>query len=101
MLASVNRAPTDLRKPSRSLGRTQCSCRLQGRLACERSENASMDPVTRFGEFITTQLRDHSIDHADGLLDAQWKSPSTQALQAVLTQFSPEQRMAVRRVVAN
>jgi len=58
-----------------------------------------MTPLDKFGEFVTTKLRDAAIDKADSLLVAYWKAPSLQNLQTALGRLTPEQQALVRRCV--
>jgi hypothetical protein len=58
-----------------------------------------MHPLERFGQFVTAQLRDPAIDHADGLIAGRWKSPATQELQAALARLPAGHRELVRRAV--
>lgn len=55
--------------------------------------------VDKFGEFIITRLRDHSIDHFNGLAEGLWKAPALQELQADLATLNEEQMHIVRRCV--
>jgi hypothetical protein len=55
--------------------------------------------LDKFGAFVVAKLRDAAIDHADALLDARWKAPGLQGLQADLQRLSPDQRAVVRRCV--
>src|SRR5262249_44977396 len=57
------------------------------------------DPLSRFGRFLMTQLRDRGINHFDGLAEGRWKAPSLLRLQANLQKFTPEQQAVVRRCV--
>ena len=55
------------------------------------------DPLSEFGQFLMTRLRDRGIGSLDYLLQAKWKAPSLKKIQRELQALSPAQRKLVRR----
>lgn len=56
--------------------------------------------VDKFGKFLVNSLRDGALDFFDGLARGDWKSSSTQDLQASLASLTTDQREIVRQCVA-
>lgn len=62
---------------------------------------ASSSVLDAFGSLITTSLRDAALHRAEALLSNSLRSPSTQALQAELQAFTPQQLDTLRSLVRN
>lgn len=58
---------------------------------------AKQDPLSEFGRFLMTKLRDRGIGDLDFLLKAKWKAPSLKKIQRELQSLSAPQRKLVRR----
>jgi hypothetical protein len=61
----------------------------------------SLSPLDAFGSLVSTSLRDAALSRAEALLSNSLRAPSTQALQAALQGFTPQQMDTLRAVVRN